>query len=63
MLLSVNIDEQKCREKVQINKMRSACNPRAKGSNVLANQKAGVLLAYFWCTSGVVKSIVTTSKE
>ena len=37
MLQSVNIDEN-CREKVQT--LMSACNPRANGSSVLANQGA-----------------------
>ena len=37
---SVNIDEKNCRKKVPINKLTSAGNPRANGSNVLAYQNA-----------------------
>ena len=32
--------KENCREKVQINKLTSACNPRANRSGVLANQNA-----------------------
>ena len=45
MLQSVNIDEQNCRKKVEI--LTSACNPRANGVSVLANQNARFAKAMF----------------